>query len=134
MKVKQSRNWWIEKDLKWILDNGICMFIKKYDNRPHIITKEKLEGTNSNCFKIDNDMYGILLNSHYEYTDFIESSIVKKTDLVKEHFQFYMKDWCDEEHFNPSEFSVWFSNMFRKTKRKDIILEIPEKYSVGQRL
>ena len=125
MKIIQSRNWWIEKDLKWILDNADFMFLEEHENRPYIVTKEKLPSSvNSDCFKMDNDMYGILLNSHSEYHNSRAINIVKKTYYVKEHFQSWMKQWCSEEHFNPSEFSVMLSNIFRKTKKKDIIIEV----------
>lgn len=124
MKIRQSRHWWIEKDLKWILDNADFMFLRKYDNRPCIVTKETLPSSaNSNCFKMDNDRYGILLNSHFEYHDSHALHIIKKSYYVKEHFPIWMKDWS-EEFFNPSEFSVMISNIFRNTKRKDIIIEI----------
>lgn len=124
--LKQSRNWWIEKDLKWILDNAEFMFFKKFDNRPYIVTKEILpssfSGCNSNCFKIDNDKYGLLLNSHCEYSNSYAMDIVKKTYHVKEYFLIWMKEWGCGEFINPSEFHVMISNIFRK--KKDIILEI----------
>ena len=124
MKILQSRNWWIEKDLKWIIDNAEFMFLEKHDNRPHIVTKEKLDGTSSNCFKIGNDYWGILINSHAEYSPFRENYMVKQTCHVKEFFPEWIKTWSGDEFFNPSNFKVMISNIFRDTKRKDIIIEI----------
>lgn len=123
MKILQSRNWWIDKDINWIIENADFMFLDKGDNRPYIVTKNKLPSSvNSNCFKFDNDKYGILINAHFKYDDHRSRYFAKTTDLVKENFPLWIQDWCGKDFFSPSEFKVLISNLFNK--QKDIIIEI----------
>ena len=125
IKLKQSRNWWIDKDLKWIIDNGSFIFTHKGHNgeRPHIVTKEKLEGTNSNCFEIDTDCYGILIKGHSEYSDWYEIDDLHHSSILFWLIE-YLKKSGAGEFLRTSPLSVFIENIFRKTKQKDKIISI----------
>lgn len=120
MKVRISRHWWIEKDLKWILDNADFIFITNGDNRPRIYTKEKID-ERYNCFKIDADKYGITLNSTCEYSaEFFETGAKEVTrNNFLQFIEKKMIDYGAGEYFNPRP--GFFD--FLKSK-KDKIIEI----------
>jgi len=129
IKFKQSRNWWIEKDLKWIIDNGIFIFTHHGHNgfRPHIVTVEKLEGTNSNCFEIDTDCYGILIKGHSEYTDWYKIKDIHHSSVLY-WFMEYLKNSGTKEFLNLywwQILSINFKNIF--SLEEDTIISIPLK-------
>ena len=123
IRFKQSRNWWIEKDLKWIIDNASFVFRGAKDGgRLRIVTKEKM-GT-SNCFKIDNDKFGILINAHSEYSDFSYLNPDTMSN-VKYRLIEFLEDYGAGEFVSPPILSVLYGrilNMFRKKKDKYLMI------------
>ena len=120
MKVRISRKWRIEKDLRWILDNAEFAFTTNNDVRPRIYTKVKYDNR-YNCFKIDNDQYGIDLNSMSEYSEsFFEGGTKEMVmDNFPQFIERQMKIWGAEEFINPKPRLFEFLR-----SKKDIIIEI----------
>ncbi len=82
LRFKQSRYWWIEKDLKWILDNASFIYIERDNYKPTIVTKEKMGYSESNCFEMKVDAGGINVSSHSVYREYKENFIEKKSNDV----------------------------------------------------
>lgn len=122
MKILQSTSWWIEKDLKWIIDNADFIFWDHYDNRPYIVTNKDI--CSCNCFKLDINKYGVSLNSYFKYDPDREKYMFMKSYNVKEGLLEFIFYSGEEQIISPSKFSVMISNIFRGSKRKDEIIEI----------
>lgn len=121
IKFKQSRDWWIEKDLAWIINNAHFIFRESSGFRPRIVTKEKMHG--SDCFVIGNDAHGITVDSHYHYQDYVGAQV----DIWHSNILFflvkYLEGYGAGEFINPPVLSIFSTNVlniFRK--RKDVVV------------
>ena len=116
LKLKQSRHWWVEKDLKWLIEHASYVYCISNDfNRPIIVTVDNM--MRSYCYKIDTDGCGITLSSHWEY--FNQPDVIRRSNDVKSFIIDFLNNYGASEYVNPS-FDVL--NIFRKRKDKIIII------------
>lgn len=122
--LKQSRNWWQDRDLNWFIENAEFAFTEdgRHGNRVRIKTKTTLDGRN--VFEFDNDRYGIMITAESEFSPFTEKCIIGKSYtpiimLVDFLHTWGAGDFVNPKRRNPIEFiKDLFSN------RKDKLISV----------
>lgn len=107
---QQSKSWWINKDLDWLIENAEYIFNDSYHNghRPHIKTKIKYEGCDS--FELSNDKWGILIKGYSEMNDFSNSNLIfKSTDVEGVLAKYFNNSGC-EDFVNPKR--IFWKKLF----------------------
>jgi hypothetical protein len=116
---KQSRNWWTDKNLDWIIENASFVYTSNVSNNSHprIVTKETINGMD--CFEIDNDRHGIMITSEskFNWTDLVGVGQVTKNYHVVEFVKEFLIRWGAGEFVNPKP-SIFKDTLNRFRKKK----------------
>lgn len=109
---QQSKNWWINKDLAWLIKNAEYVFNHSYHNgsRPHIKTKLTVDGCD--VFELGNDAYGILLKGYFTLNDHMIKAMNEKTENVEEFLVDYFNASGDKGFVNPK--NIFWKKLFYK--------------------
>lgn len=125
--LKQSRNWWQNKDINWFIENAEFAFTedRHHGNRVRIKTKKMLDGRN--VFEFDNDRYGIMITSESEFTLFTEKSITGKSLTPIVMLVDFLHTWGAGGFVNPQRRSPieFIKDLF--SNRKDKLISITTK-------
>lgn len=134
IKFKQSKTWWGEESLEWILQNALFAYNFEGHNgeRPHIVTKIPMSSdiTKLDCFELDSDRWGVCLKGQSQYSSRDRGfKITKSSTDVREFLKEYLsRGNCDPIYVN-SNFFKTFAHRIKwsfiwKFRRLALIIEI----------
>lgn len=103
---QQSQEWWIDKDLDWLIENAEYVFNDSYHNgfRPHIKTKRKHDGCD--VFELGNDKWGILIKGYSLMDEFSQKHVVRVSKDIEGFLAEYYNECGCEDFVNP-KFMFW---------------------------